>query len=895
MFPVAGDGVTNGLPALGAPLAFPPDVSERGSDGSLYVTSGHRVRRVDPGADGVVNGGSDETIVTVAGTGVAVGTIDGPGGNPRDDLGDNGRADAAALTSTNGVYVDPGGRVYVGEFNGHRVRVLIPGADGKVDGDADDIIRTVAGTGTSGYSGDTGAATSAMLSVPVQPYVDAAGNLYISEHGNSTIRRVAHGGDNVVDGGAGETITTVAGNGNTGVCHNVAATGACLNDPHQVTIDSSGHLFIVDLLNHRVARVDAVTSVMTTVVGTGTGGFSGDSGPATSAMVARPSDLSFDGLGRLYIVDRDNHRIRRIEDGADGLITGSADPAEIIETVVSGLAEPLGFHLRSSGTMYIANTNDHRVLLSTPATSPVVGNGTDCGDGLPAIAASCLARPASAAVSPDGNFLYVADTDAGRIRRVDVLTGVITTVREGLTQPQFLAVNPTGAGVGDLFISEPTMHRVQRIRAASMGMTTVIDATDTMAVISGNGAPAGVACEGTSATGNCLNEPRGLAVSYNGRLYIGQSGMDGRVVRVEGITGASPAPLAYSATAAGPDSWGLAVNPGGDVYIARRDAHQIARAIAGGDGIVQTTDSVVNIAGTGAAGGAHPPDLISAPAAQLNAPVAVQIHPGDGHLMFTNAGTHTVHVIDDESPGDGVITGAAGEFMSRIAGGAMPTPGFCGDSDPPTLVNARDACMKGPLGIAWDNVYEILYIADLDNDRVRKIPSDSDGDGLLDITEDPNQNGYQVGVETDEENVDTDGDQCADSEEGAALPPNFGGDRNAKFDGLGQWDFFDVPAPPLTASAANGARDGAVSLTDVASVLFYFGTTVESPNDPNANGVSYGSDWNGNLVLDGAEYDRTPSTIPAKPWRSGAPDGAVSLSDAAVALLQFGHDCMAPP
>jgi hypothetical protein len=136
---------------------------------------------------------------------------------------------------------------------------------------------------------------------------------------------------------------------------------------------------------------------------------------------------------------------------------------------------------------------------------------------------------------------------------------------------------------------------------------------------------------------------------------------------------------------------------------------------------------------------------------------------------------------------------------------------------------------------------------------------------------------------------DEDGDGCSDTEE-AGTNPIQGGDR----DPASPWDFYDVPAPPLMGAAPNGTRDRAVSLTDVATVLFYFGTTADDPAVPNANGAIYGSDWNDNTVFDGQEYDRTPSVVPEKPWRSGPPDGATSLGDAAVALLQFGHDCDAP-
>jgi hypothetical protein len=164
--------------------------------------------------------------------------------------------------------------------------------------------------------------------------------------------------------------------------------------------------------------------------------------------------------------------------------------------------------------------------------------------------------------------------------------------------------------------------------------------------------------------------------------------------------------------------------------------------------------------------------------------------------------------------------------------------------------------------------------------------ADGDGDALGDACE-PNPYG------TSASDADSDDDGCADGREvrTLAFTPAIGGDR----DPVSGADFFDVPAPPLTSSAPGGAHDKAVSLIDVAAVLYYFGAIVEDPAEPNGNGAKYGTDWNANLVLDGAEYDRTASVLTGKPWRSGPPDGAVSLTDAAVALLQFGHDCTAPP
>ena len=98
-----------------------------------------------------------------------------------------------------------------------------------------------------------------------------------------------------------------------------------------------------------------------------------------------------------------------------------------------------------------------------------------------------------------------------------------------------------------------------------------------------------------------------------------------------------------------------------------------------------------------------------------------------------------------------------------------------------------------------------------------------------------------------------------------------------------------MPIPVLQASATTGARNGAVTINDVSAVVFYIGTA--DGRGPNTNGVSYNTDWNGNGVADGREYDRTASADASQPWRSAAPDGAVSISDAIAALAQVGDRC----
>jgi hypothetical protein len=173
-----------------------------------------------------------------------------------------------------------------------------------------------------------------------------------------------------------------------------------------------------------------------------------------------------------------------------------------------------------------------------------------------------------------------------------------------------------------------------------------------------------------------------------------------------------------------------------------------------------------------------------------------------------------------------------------------------------------------------------------DTDNCPVTPSTNQADGDSDLLGDICE---AVPYGTNPSSPDSDNDGCRDGVEvrTGAFTPEMGGDR----DPTSQWDFYDVPVPPLSASNPNSPRDKAASLGDVASVLFYFGTTADDATTPNSNGATYGSNHNMNSVPDGVEYDRTSSSNMAKPWRSGPPDGAVSLTDAAVALIQFGHDC----
>jgi sugar lactone lactonase YvrE len=256
----------------------------------------NRIRRIDQ--KGIVS--------TVAGNGPTR-------GDPGDFGGDGGPATLAQLWYPVDVAPDSAGNLYIADSGNNRIRKVDPQG----------VITTVAGNGTAGFAGDGGPATAAQLNIQLAPdassseaiALDAAGNLYIADGGNARVRKVDSKG----------IITTIAGTGEPGYSGDGGpATAAQLSRPAGLAFDAAGALYIADSPSltfsngNRIRKIDKAGTI-STVAGSGEGGFSGDGGPATSAHLLQPLSIAFDTQGNLYIVDTGNNRIRKVDQ--NGIIT----------------------------------------------------------------------------------------------------------------------------------------------------------------------------------------------------------------------------------------------------------------------------------------------------------------------------------------------------------------------------------------------------------------------------------------------------------------------------------------------------------------------------------------------------------------------------------------------
>ena len=579
--------------------------------------------------------------------------------------------------------MDSDDNIYIADTNNHRIRKVTATTG---------VISTVAGDGASGYGGDGGPATAAQINSPRGVAVDGDGNIYIADVNNQRVRKVT---------ASTGVITTVAGNGTKGRDGDRGqATSAQLNTPYDVALDGDGNIYIADRLNFRIRKVTVSTGNITTVAGTGPGVYGGDGGQATATVLGGSlSGVAVDSDNNIYIAVQQNRILKVTAAGVNaGKVSTVAGTGVAGYSGDGGLATaatlrfPFGVAVDSNDNIYITDTINNRIRkvdtmgnISTVAGGTVMGSGVippgDGGDGGSATAAAVkMYYPqGSVAVDSAGN-LYITDTLNGRVRKVDAV----------------------GVNAGNISTF------AGRLKSDPSG-------------------------DGGLATAAQLNIPYGVAVDSSGNLYLSDAG-NNRVRKVDAVTRKITTVAGSGAHGAGGDGaaatlaqlntpYGLAVDGSGNIYIADGRNHRIRKVDT--SGITWTISTVAGSGTTPAMSAGLSGDGGAATAAKLDLPYGVAVD-GDGNLYIAGIDNHRIRKVD---------TSGTTWTISRVAGTEAKISGYHGDGGA-----ATEAWLNGPVGVAVDASGNI-YIADRNNERIRKVDATTDKISTVAGTGTPGYNG----------------------------------------------------------------------------------------------------------------------------------------------------------
>jgi sugar lactone lactonase YvrE len=631
-------------------------------DGTLHWTTGKQVLRRLANSHAVVVAGKD-----------AWGTS-----------GDGGLATEAVLYDVSAITFDASGNLYIA--CGTSIRKVSASTG---------IITTVAGNGSYGSTGDGGPATSAAMQ-PLFLVVDAGGNLFISEYHHARVRRV-----DAVTG----IITTYAGTGTSGWNGDgLVATETQLSYPSGLAFDTAGNLLITDSNNHRIRRVDQVSRIVSTIVGSGA--LLGDGGPATSAKLSTPWDVVVDGSGNLYITDQYHHRIRKVTQ-ATGTITTLAGTTEGfngdgLHGSTVALSQPRGIVRDAAGDLYFCDSGNKRVrkfLAVSETVITVAGNGSDnfSGDGGQALQAT-LSSPSCVIFDASDNQ-YIVDQNNNRIRKVTKATGIITTIAGNgefgfsgdggpataakLARPSSIVFD----NAGNLLITDQYNHRLRKVTMATGVITTIAGSgpasPNYYGTHEGDGGPA------TSAR---LNQPEYAVVAPNGDIYLSDL-QNHRIAKIAAGTNiiTTIAGDGANRTTAMPGVYGfsgdngaatsarlnlptcLRLDAAGNLFVADC-ANSRIRRIAASDGKITT------IAGGGTSLG----DGALATATALFYPTSM-VFDADGNLFIADQGNQRVRRVDHST---NIATTVAGTGVAGCTGLGGP---------------ATAAQLNSPTGVSFDH------------------------------------------------------------------------------------------------------------------------------------------------------------------------------------------------
>ena len=595
-------------------------------------------------------------------------------------------------------------------------------------------VTTVAG----GFVGDGGTGTNASFQLPYDVIRDRSGNIYVSDPYAQRIRKIASTG--IISTYAGTGIAGYSGDGG-------PASSAQVFYPDGVTLDAAGDLAFADYGNNRVRKID-LTGKISTIAGNGTAGYCGDGGPAVSACLNGPIGVTYDSLGNLYISDRNDNVVRKVDTGGtivtfagNGTAGYCGDGGPAISACLNG---PRGLKFDSSGNLYIVDGFNHRVrkVDSAGNINLVAGNGknTFSGDGGPAIDA---AIGNANAISYNNGLLYISNSGNSRVRFVTLSTGIIDSaigstpgydgdghapLASQLDAPYgVLAMSSTNILISDRFnarlrqLSGGLLHtkaggfigdgRSATSAALISPQSAAFDSAGNIYVVewSGNrvrkidttgkistfaGSATGVSCysgDGGPATQALLNLPQAAIVDASGNVFISDEGNN--VIRKVDTSGT------ISTFATNPNFGGglafMVFDSFGALYVADAGACVVWRIDSAGNASV-AAGVLFNCGYNG--------DKIKATSAFLNSPTGVAFDSrGNGYIADT--GNNRVRIVNTS----GVINTFAGN------GTACPLPtNPCGDGG-----SATTAQLNIPLTVAVNG--SSVYIADEVDLRIRKV------------------------------------------------------------------------------------------------------------------------------------------------------------------------------
>jgi trimeric autotransporter adhesin len=597
--------------------------------------------------------------------------------------GDGGLASQALLDRPAGLVYDGAGNLYIADRDSFRVRKV----------DTSGKISTVAGTGVYGYSGDGGSATAALIGTPQALAVDSAGNLYFSDSNFQVVRKVTPAG----------TISTIAGNGNTGYSGTGGpATSASLNGPNGLAFDAAGNLYIAETNNNRVMKVSGGT--ISLYAGSGENYLTASTGNAATLPLSSPAGLVFDAAGNLYVASQNYAAIMQVTPGGimslfaghgyDGASDGDGGPAS-----AAHFLSPVALATDANGNLYVADNVAQvvRKINAGGTISAIAGAVYTVGfsgDGGSSVTAQFFA-PSGLAVDKSGN-LMVSDYGNNRIRKIDPVAltivtavGSATQIGDGAAAASAQLLQPGGTALdaaGNLYIADTANHRIRKV-----------DTTGKISTIAGTGI-AGYSGDGAAATAAQLFSPQSVAVDSFGNVLIADSGNSrvrqiapsGNITTVagNGVYGYNgDGAAATRAQLANPSC--VRVDSNNNIYISDSDNGRIRKVNSSG-----TINTVAG--GNGTAYGEGGPAI----SALLLAPGCIALDAAN-NLYIADSLHSTIRKVDST----GNITTVAGNQKL----------GFTGDGGP-----ATSAALFLPVDVAIDSAGN-LFIADTINARIRKV------------------------------------------------------------------------------------------------------------------------------------------------------------------------------